>query len=316
MISKKRALLLCAAIAATILISGLLVPERLIIPVQGATPADWNAHSFWFQPWGKSGVHRGIDIFAKEGTPVIAASPGLVICTGTQGAGGNAVAILGPKWHVHYYAHLKTIKVNQGKYVSRGEEIGSVGTTGNAAGKPPHLHYSIITQIPYVWRYKAERFGFDRMFYLDPNELLTNSLRNNLNNSPIRNSVPKFIDLFISHGYAAECPIPLQMQQADCAKAIGQAVNHDIASRRNAAGFGLAPVFRIGVRDMQRAVVTTVGLAMINNVRPFRSLAVTISGLFPHRFFPQGNAICLEYLTFAIKGQTMSPLFNQHVIDA
>jgi len=170
---KKRALTAIAVTALTIVLTGLLVPERLIIPVQGATPADWNAHSFWFQPWGKSGVHRGIDIFAKEGAPVIAASPSLVICTDTQGAGGNAVTVLGPKWHVHYYAHLRTIKVKCGTYVSKGEEIGFVGTTGNAAGKPPHLHYSIITQIPYVWRYKSERFGFDRMFYLDPGDSLS-----------------------------------------------------------------------------------------------------------------------------------------------
>lgn len=173
---KSKAVVL-VGIALAIMIGGLLVPEGLVIPVQGATPADWNAKSFWFRPWGKSGVHRGIDIFAREGTPVIAACSGYVVFSGQLTDGGNAVAILGPKWRIHYYAHLRTRKVNSGKFVSRGEEIGSVGTTGNAAGKPPHLHYSIITQLPYVWRYKMERFGFDRMFYLDPNELLTCSVR-------------------------------------------------------------------------------------------------------------------------------------------
>jgi peptidoglycan LD-endopeptidase LytH len=175
MSKKKRVMYILTGISMTILIGGLLVPERLIIPVQGATPADWNVHSFWFRPWGKSGVHRGIDIFAREGTPVIAASSGVVIFSGVLGAGGNAVAILGPKWRVHYYAHLRTRTVNSGSFVSRGEAIGSVGTTGNAVGKPPHLHYSVITQLPYPWRYKAERFGFDRMFYLDPNERLKGS---------------------------------------------------------------------------------------------------------------------------------------------
>lgn len=172
--------LVAAEIILAVLIGGLLVPESLTIPVQGATPADWNAKSFWFRPWGKSGVHRGIDIFAREGTPVIAACSGVFVFSGNLVDGGNAVAILGPKWRIHYYAHLRNRKAISGKFVSKGEEIGSVGTTGNAVGKPPHLHYSIINQIPFVWRYKMERFGFDRMFYLDPHERLTRAARRGL----------------------------------------------------------------------------------------------------------------------------------------
>ncbi|ACD94163.1 M23 family metallopeptidase [Trichlorobacter lovleyi] len=161
------------AVIAVILIScGLLVPERLMIPVQGATKADWNAKSFWFSPWGASGVHKGIDIFAREGTPVIAASSGLVVNAGYIPAGGNVVSILGPKWRVHYYAHLKTVHVTSGAFVSKGSVIGTVGATGNAAGKAPHLHYAIITQIPYPWLFKAEKYGFERMFYLNPLEKL------------------------------------------------------------------------------------------------------------------------------------------------
>ena len=40
-----------------ILLAGLLVPERLCIPVAGATRQDWHPRSFWFEPWGVSGVH-------------------------------------------------------------------------------------------------------------------------------------------------------------------------------------------------------------------------------------------------------------------
>lgn len=166
-----------AGIALAVTIAGLLVPEKLVIPVKGATTADWNARTFWFRPWGRSGVHRGIDIFAKEGTVVMSSSPGIVVFAGTLRDGGNAVAVLGPKWRIHYYAHLKSTKVLNGQFVTQGREIGTVGTTGNAVGKAPHLHYAIITQIPYVWRYKVERFGFDRMFYLDPIERLSASLR-------------------------------------------------------------------------------------------------------------------------------------------
>ena len=54
---------------ATLLIIGLLIPEKIMIPVQGATPKDWNHNTFWYEPWGKSGVHKGIDIFGKKNTP-------------------------------------------------------------------------------------------------------------------------------------------------------------------------------------------------------------------------------------------------------
>jgi murein DD-endopeptidase MepM/ murein hydrolase activator NlpD len=85
------------------------------------------------------------------------------------------ISVLGPKWRIHYYAHLQSISVHAGEYVSAGKQIGTVGTTGNAVGKPPHLHYSIISQIPYLWRYKPESYGIDRMFFLDPGEKLGNS---------------------------------------------------------------------------------------------------------------------------------------------
>ena len=159
-------------LALFLLIGGFCIPEDLITPVKGATKADWNAKSFWFSPWGKSGVHKGIDIFAKEGTPVIAACPGLVVNAGFTPGGGNVVSILGPKWRVHYYAHLKSIKVKDGEFVTQGSEVGTVGTTGNATGKTPHLHYAIITQIPYVWLFRAEKYGLDRMFFLNPLEKL------------------------------------------------------------------------------------------------------------------------------------------------
>jgi len=169
----KTSVIFAAILVLIVIIAGFCLPERLIIPVQGATKADWNAKSFWFSPWGKSGVHKGIDIFAKEGISVIAASPGLVVSAGFTPGGGNVVSVLGPKWRVHYYAHLKTIKVNNGEFVRQGKTIGTVGSTGNAVGKAPHLHYAIITQIPYFWLFETGQYGLDRMFYLNPHEHLT-----------------------------------------------------------------------------------------------------------------------------------------------
>ncbi len=100
-----------------VLAAGFLLPERLLIPVAGATPADWHHETFWYEPWGASGVHKGIDIFAPEGRPVIAASPGLVVFVGDFGRGGRSVAVLGPKWRLHYYAHLSRADVAFGALV-------------------------------------------------------------------------------------------------------------------------------------------------------------------------------------------------------
>lgn len=169
---RKAAFSVCIVLV-LILVVGFLVPGRLVVPVKGATKADWNSKSFWFSPWGKSGVHKGIDIFAKEGTPVIATCSGFVVSAESNNDGGNVVSILGPKWRIHYYAHLKSIKVRNGEFIEQGKEVGTVGTTGNAVGKAPHLHYAIITQIPYVWEYRSEKYGFERMFFLNPHEKLS-----------------------------------------------------------------------------------------------------------------------------------------------
>ena len=162
-------------VAAAILIAlGLaaLVPEPLTIPVSGATPRDWNHDTFWHHPWGASGVHRGIDIFAPEGTPAVAPASGIVTYAGTSGRGGRVVLIWGAKWRMHYLAHLQSIAVRQGQWITRGEKIGTVGTTGNAAGKPPHLHYAIRSVVPYPWRVTSEPQGIWKAFYLNPHHEL------------------------------------------------------------------------------------------------------------------------------------------------
>ena len=155
---------------AVILALGLLLPARGVIPVQNATVKDWNANSFWFAPWGKSGVHKGIDIFAKRGTPVIASTNGLVIYTGNIDMGGNVVAVLGSKWRIYYYAHLDSINAKTLNWASRGETIGAVGNTGNAAGKPPHLHYSVLSLVPYPWRITTQTQGYKKMFFIKPSD--------------------------------------------------------------------------------------------------------------------------------------------------
>lgn len=157
-----------AQVLAPVLLIGYLLPENGVLPVQGATVADWDPASFWYEPWGVSGVHKGIDIFAARGTPSVAAVAGIVTYAGTLSLGGNVVLILGPRWRLHYYAHMETISVQPGQAVRRGQPLGTVGDSGNARGKPPHLHYAIRTPFPIPWLFKSGTQGWKRMFYLDP----------------------------------------------------------------------------------------------------------------------------------------------------
>lgn len=158
-----------------IFLIGFLIPQHLSMPVEGATRGSYAQDSWWFYPWGKSVTHKGVDIFAKAGTNIHSATNGLVVYKGTIERGGNVVLVLGPKWRFHYYAHLKDIKTTMLSPVSRESIIGTVGTTGNAKGKPPHLHYAIKTLIPYPWRIDNSVQGWKKMFYLNPIQYLNES---------------------------------------------------------------------------------------------------------------------------------------------
>lgn len=155
-----------------ILLTGFLIPQNLKMPVNGATKSDYNPKSFWYYPWGKSVTHKGVDIFAKKNTKITSSTYGLVLFSGKISMGGNIIVILGPKWRLHYYAHLEEVKTTSLTFVNNNSEIGTVGTSGNAVGKAPHLHYSILSLIPYVWKIDSEKQGWKKMFYLNPIDYL------------------------------------------------------------------------------------------------------------------------------------------------
>ena len=168
---KKRNRLLLLALA--VLGMPFAVPERARVPVQGASSADWNKQSFWYEPWGASGVHKGIDIFAPSGRPIVAPVYGTVIFRGRLRLGGNVIAVLGPKWRIHYFAHLRESHVHVLEFVAKGDVVGTVGTSGNAAGKAPHLHYAILQLIPRVWQVTRQAQGWKRMFFVDPGAVIS-----------------------------------------------------------------------------------------------------------------------------------------------
>lgn len=94
------------------------------------------------------GGHKGIDIFAPKGTPLVACVTGTIQKIGNESSnpiGGNSVNILGNDGLNYYYAHLDTISnsLQLDQRISAGDFIGTVGTTGNARGTHPHVHFSI-----------------------------------------------------------------------------------------------------------------------------------------------------------------------------
>ncbi|RZJ10280.1 MAG: M23 family metallopeptidase [Acidovorax sp.] len=155
-----------------VLVAGLLLPERIQIPVAGATARDWNPQSFWFEPWGSSGVHKGIDIFGKTGTPVLSTTDGFVLFTGEISKGGKVVLVIGPRWRLHYFAHLDSIRTGALSWVASGEPVGTLGASGNAQGKPPHLHYSIVRMLPAPWKMDGSTQGYKKALFIDPGAYL------------------------------------------------------------------------------------------------------------------------------------------------
>lgn len=90
--------------------------------------------------------HEGIDIFAPRRTPALAAASGTVTRVGENNLGGKVVFMRpGGKNYSLYYAHLDEQLKQEGQLVNEGDTLGLIGSTGNAAGGAPHLHFGIYT---------------------------------------------------------------------------------------------------------------------------------------------------------------------------
>lgn len=99
-------------------------------------------------PRGADRQHQGQDIFAPRNTPVYAAVNGYVWRISENKLGGNTVWTIGAGGRVYYYAHLERYAedLKVGNAVTTETVIGYVGTSGNAQGTPPHLHFGVYTQ--------------------------------------------------------------------------------------------------------------------------------------------------------------------------
>jgi len=98
------------------------------------------------------GGHKGIDIFAPKGTPLVACTSGKIVkLRKNTKVGGNTITIRDNNGLNYYYAHMDVISptLKRGDLISSGEVIGTVGDSGNAKGTHPHLHFSIYDKRGY-----------------------------------------------------------------------------------------------------------------------------------------------------------------------
>ena len=86
--------------------------------------------------------HTGTDIGAGYGAAVVAANSGTVTLAGWNSGYGNCIVIDHGGGRATLYAHLSAYSVSKGQKVTRGQRIGSVGSTGNSTG--PHLHFEVL----------------------------------------------------------------------------------------------------------------------------------------------------------------------------
>lgn len=88
------------------------------------------------------GSHRGTDIFAPVGSALLAVDDGDARAA-TDPKGGNVIYLRADDGTVYYYAHLSSYAGQYPRRVSAGDELGGVGTSGNAQGKTPHVHFEV-----------------------------------------------------------------------------------------------------------------------------------------------------------------------------
>lgn len=104
-------------------------------PVPGSSFGD-----SWGAPRSGGRRHQGVDMMAGYGTPIYAVVSGSVRHS-TSGLGGNQIWLAGNDGNTYFYAHIQSYVGGPGP-VSAGEQIATVGDTGNARGTP-HLHFEI-----------------------------------------------------------------------------------------------------------------------------------------------------------------------------
>ncbi|MGB9358943.1 MAG: peptidoglycan DD-metalloendopeptidase family protein [Acidimicrobiia bacterium] len=113
-------------------------PATRVCPVNGAS----SFSNTWGAPRSGGRTHKGVDMSASRGTPLVAMESGRIYRLSNSSLGGISVYLHGNSGDIYYYAHLDAWAegLTGGQKVSAGDPIGIVGTTGNSPSWAPHLH--------------------------------------------------------------------------------------------------------------------------------------------------------------------------------
>lgn len=119
--------------------------SKIKMPVDDVTKRE--IADTWGAPRSGGRTHEGQDIFAPKGTKILSATNGYVYRIGENNLGGQTVSVISSGGRIYYYAHLDEYAPNLkvGDPVTTRTVLGFVGTTGNAQGTPPHLHFGVYT---------------------------------------------------------------------------------------------------------------------------------------------------------------------------
>ncbi|MGQ0521646.1 MAG: M23 family metallopeptidase [Actinomycetota bacterium] len=110
------------------------------------------SHDWWFPRFGPGWrLHQGTDVFGERGTPLRSPTTGSVRF-GDGGLGGISVYITQPDGTYFYLAHLdrRAPGLKSGQTVNVGDIVGYLGSSGNAAGGSPHLHFEVHPAIKII----------------------------------------------------------------------------------------------------------------------------------------------------------------------
>jgi murein DD-endopeptidase MepM/ murein hydrolase activator NlpD len=118
---------------------GELAASRAARQPKTALPVQGRLTTCFCMRWGS--MHYGLDLAAPLGTPIVAATDGVVVRAGRASGYGNAVYIQDADGNVHIYGHMRYYDVAAGDIVRAGDQIAKVGNEGQSTG--PHLHYEI-----------------------------------------------------------------------------------------------------------------------------------------------------------------------------
>jgi murein DD-endopeptidase MepM/ murein hydrolase activator NlpD len=116
-----------------------IITEGKTCPVNAAT----SFTDSWGAPRSGGRSHKGVDMMAARGAPLVAIESGTITRTSNSSLGGISIYLTGASGNRYYYAHLDSLAAGVGgrMAVSVGDVIGYNGSSGNASYSAPHLHF-------------------------------------------------------------------------------------------------------------------------------------------------------------------------------